>query len=188
MSETTYRITMSDTIPRLSEAEMDPALAEMLGPRVERLGYLGEFFRCAAHQPRALMSFMNFTQDLKKALPDDLTEVVALSVAALMNNSYERVQHERLCLKLGFSESWIREILSLQPNAGGLLTRQELVVQKLVIAIISRSGRDTSDELNQVVESIGYSEATAVLLLIGRYVTHSLFVNCLNLAPPVAPL
>ena len=60
-------------IPRLSQAELPPEVAAMLRPRIERLGYLGEFFKCAAHQPAALMSFMTFTEDLKDALSDRLT-------------------------------------------------------------------------------------------------------------------
>src|SRR5947209_10053174 len=83
-------------------SELDPQLAEMLRPKVERLNYLGEFFQCTGHQPRALMSFYSLTEDLKDALPDNITELVALTVAAKMRNAYERVQHERLALKLGF--------------------------------------------------------------------------------------
>src|ERR1700728_3948988 len=104
---------MSDTIPRLSANEMPPALMSVLGPRVKRLGYLGEFFQCTAHQPEALLSFLEFTEHLKHALPDNLTEIVALSVAVLMDNAYERIQHERLSRKLGFSEEWLREVRSL---------------------------------------------------------------------------
>src|SRR5712691_11879710 len=107
---------MSDLIPKLSQEEMAPELAAILRPRVERLGYLGEFFRYTAHQPHALMSFLGFTEDLKKALPNGLTEVVALTVAAFMSNAYERVQHERLSLKLGFGEAWVREV---EPGARG---------------------------------------------------------------------
>src|SRR6266542_1204995 len=65
---------MSSLIPRLSFEELRPDLAEMLRPRVERLGYLGESFKCAGSQPQALMSFMQFTEDLKHALPDGLAE------------------------------------------------------------------------------------------------------------------
>src|SRR5919202_464438 len=59
---------MSKLIPRLSMAELNPQLAEMLRPKVERLNYLGEFFQCTAHQPQALMSFYQLTEDLKHAL------------------------------------------------------------------------------------------------------------------------
>src|SRR5919202_6512700 len=101
---------MSKLIPRLSTEELDPRLAEMLRPKVERLKYLGEFFQCTGHQPEALMSFYKLTEDLKEALPDNLTELVALSCATFMGNAYERVQHERLALKLGFTEAWVREV------------------------------------------------------------------------------
>ena len=36
------------SIPRLSPEELPPELAAMLRPRIERLGYLGEFFKCVA--------------------------------------------------------------------------------------------------------------------------------------------
>ena len=104
---------MSDQIRRLSAAEMPPELASALAPRIARLGYLGEFSSAPAHQPEALLSFLEFTGHLKHSLPNDLTEIVALTVAALMDNDYERIQHERLSLKLGFGEGWLRETLSL---------------------------------------------------------------------------
>src|SRR5213596_3824964 len=104
---------MSERIQRLSAEEMPPELSERLRPRVERLGYLGEFFRCAAHQPAALISFMAFTDDLKQALPDRITETVALTVSTELGNAYERHQHERLSIKLGFGEAWIRAVESL---------------------------------------------------------------------------
>lgn len=176
---------MNKLIPMLSEAEMTPELAAVLRPRMERLGYLGEFFRYTAHQPQALMSFIRFTEDLKQALPDRLTEVVALSVAGVMQNDYERVQHERLSLKLGFGESWLREVLSLQADGNGVLSEQELAIQRLVMAVIARQGHDTAAELEVVVRAIGPEKAVAVLMMIGRYVTHALIVNALNLAPPV---
>jgi alkylhydroperoxidase family enzyme len=128
-------------IPRLEIAQLPAELAAAVQPRVRRLGYLGEFFKCAAHQPKALLSFMAFTDDLKEALADNLTEVVALSVAAWMGNAYERNQHERLCRKLGFTDDWIG--------------------------------------------AVGAAQAMAILMLIGRYVTHALIVNALELGPPV---
>src|SRR5919198_1764899 len=125
---------MSKLIPRLAMAELDPQLAELLRPKVERLNYLGEFFQCTAHQPKALISFYELTEDLKDALPDNLTELVALTIAAKMKNTYEQVQHERLALKLGLSEEWIREAISLEAKDGGKLSPEELLVQRFVMA------------------------------------------------------
>ena len=176
---------MSKLIPRLSMEELDPQLAEMLRPKVERLRYLGEFFQCTGHQPEALMSFYTLTEDLKEALPDNLTELVALSSATFMGNAYERVQHERLSLKLGFSEAWVREVLRLAPGESGELSTNERLVQKLTLAVLERRGHNTSAELEAVVEAIGHKQAVAVLLLVGRYVMHALVANCLALEPPV---
>src|SRR6266404_617765 len=122
---------MSTLVPRLELGALAPALADALRPRVERLGYLGEFFQCAGHQPQALLSFMAFTDALKEALPDNVTEVVALTVAARMGNDYERHQHEQLCRRLGFADQWIREIVSLRPDESPALQEPERLIQQL---------------------------------------------------------
>ena len=176
---------MSDLIPRLSFSELDPQLAEMLRPKVERLKYLGEFFQCTGHQPRALMSFYSLTEDLKDALPDNLTELVALTVAAKMKNDYERVQHERLALKLGIGEEWVREVLLLEANDRSRLSPAELRVQRFCIAVLERDGHETAADFESVINVIGHQDAVAVLMLIGRDVMHALIANCLALKPPV---
>src|SRR5882762_2693308 len=176
---------MSALIPRLSMAELDPDLAEILRPKVERLNYLGEFFQVTGHQPRALISFYTLTEELKKALPDNLTELVALTIATKMNNAYERVQHERLSLKLRLSEAWVREVGSLSSNREGNLSETELVVRKFVLAVIERGGHETGAELEEVVKAIGHEKGIGVLMLIGRYVMHALIANSLALKPPV---
>jgi len=176
---------MTDLIPRLSSGQMPLELAEYLRPRVERLGYLGEFFQCAAHQPKALLAFMTFTEELRKALPEKLTETVALSVSNLMSNAYERVQHERLCVKLGLDKGWIRDVNALSPSTATRMTPQEKIVQTLVIAAVERDGHDCKNELEAVIRTVGHAEAIAVLMLVGRYITHALTVNCLALEPPV---
>lgn len=173
---------MTTVIPRIEFAQLTPGLADALRPRVERLGYLGEFFKCAAHQPHVLQSFMQFTDDLKAALPDNLTEVVALTVASVMRNAYERHQHERLSRKLGFAERWIRGLIELQADA---LQDDERLVQRLVIAVIRHAGHDVTAEVEAVACALGPAATMAVLFLIGRYVTHSMIVNALDLAPPV---
>jgi len=169
-------------IPRLPPDALRDDVAEMLRPRVARLGYLGEFFRCAAHQPAALISFMAFTEDLKRALPDRMTETVALTVSTELGNAYERHQHERLSIALGFGEPWVRAVEALQPD---VLSDTERAVQTLALAVIRRHGHGTSRELDELVAAIGHEQAIAVLMLIGRYVTHALMVNALELQPPV---
>src|ERR1700748_858554 len=145
---------MSSSIPRISHEELPDELASFLKPRVKRLGYLGEFFQCTAHQPEALLSFLEFTEHLKHALPNNLTEVVVLSVAVMMNNDYERVQHERLCFKLGFSQEWLDALLSLVDHREAL-TIEEHRVQELTTAMIERGGRNTTAEFEATIAIIG---------------------------------
>jgi alkylhydroperoxidase family enzyme len=176
---------MSDLIPRLRREKLHPDLQAYLRPRIERLGYLGEFFQCAGHQPEALLSFLEYTDHLKQALPNNVTEIVALTVAQIMNNSYERVQHERLSLKMGFGEDWLREVLTLKGDSQGHMSEQEVLVQRLAMAAIHRRGHDVTAELEPVVHSIGPAMSIAVLMLVGRYLSHAIIANALNLAPPV---
>jgi alkylhydroperoxidase family enzyme len=176
---------VTPSIRRLELTEMPSDLADALRPRVERLGYLGEFFKCAANQPEALLSFMSFTEDLKHALPEDLTEVVALTVASVMRNDYERHQHERLCQRLGFTDKWIEEVVALQPERARVLRDEQRIVQKLVIAVLAQHGHHVHQDLAAATDAIGGAQAIALLLSIGRYMTHSLLVNALELRAPV---
>jgi hypothetical protein len=102
-----------------------------------------------------------------------------------MSNAYERVQHERLSLTLGFGQAWVREVLSIRPEAAVHMSAPEVDVQKLVLAVLERRGHNTRPELEAVIHAIGHQQAIAVLMLVGRYATHALIVNSLALAPPV---
>jgi alkylhydroperoxidase family enzyme len=179
---------MSKRIPRLEMAELAPKVQDALGPRVKRLGYLGEFFKCSGHTPEVLIPFMEMTDALKAALPERLTEVGALTVAGAMGNAYELNQHERLSEKLGFGRDWIAAVNRLHPDAKGPLSEDECAVQQLALAIVKRQGHRVEAELEAVIVRIGVQQAMAVLFLIGRYVMHAYVVNALDLKPPVASI
>ena len=83
---------MSDGIPRLSFAQLDPALADYLKPTVDRLGYFGEFFQTTGHVPDAVRQFMEYTKAVKSPLADNLNEVLALAVCAALGARYELIQ------------------------------------------------------------------------------------------------
>lgn len=176
---------MSTAIPRFEFDQLSSRLQDILRPRVERLGYLGEFFKCAGNQPDILAPFMEMTEALKKALPDRLTELGALTVATIMANEYERNQHERLSRKLGFGEAWISAVERISPDLAIELEDNERAVQRLIIAVLGRNGLGVQSELDTVIDLIGPAAAVAVMFLVGRYVTHALIVNGLSLNPPV---
>ena len=52
------------SVRRLEFDEFAPQVADRLRARVARLGYLGEFFKCTAHQPEALAAARLDTPDL----------------------------------------------------------------------------------------------------------------------------
>lgn len=164
---------------------LTPELQSMLEARVKRLGYLGAFFRYTAVQPDILANFHRMTDALKAALPDRLTEVGALTVAARLDNAYERHQHERLSEKLGFGRDWIAEVLALAPDMAAVMDEPERAMQRLVLAMLDRNGHDVGAERDALVALIGADATIAALFLVGRYTTHAMLVNALDLAPPV---
>lgn len=175
---------MSKRIPRLELDEFEPRLRDMLRPRVERLGYLGEFFKCTAHSPDVLRYFMEMTEALKKAVPDRITEAVSLTVAVSTGNAYERNQHERLCLKLGFGQDWVHAVEQMDPGNQPLLSEAERAAQMYTLAAMERFGRHCEEEFERVLDSLPVSEAVGVMMLVGRYITHAIAVNTLGLTPP----
>lgn len=178
-------MTMHDVIPRLEIQDMRADLADYLRPRVKRLGYLGELFKCTAHIPDILLKFMHLTDALKEALPNRHAEVAVLTVASLMSNDYERNQHERLSLRLGFDREWVAEIERLAPDTSTLMSPEDIAIQRYVIAAVDSRGHTCQGEFKALATRTGPAQAMAIVMLVGRYITHALVVNTLELAPPV---
>jgi len=176
---------MTTRIPRLRFDELPVDIAGRLRSKVERLGYLGEFFAATAHQPQALAAFIDFTDNAKGELDMRLVELIALTVATLKHVAYEKNQHERLAVKLGYGRAWVAAVERLQPELASELDRIERVVQGFVIAAVTRDGLDCAALLDAVVEELGVAQAVAVLMVMGRYTTHAMLVNALGIGPPV---
>jgi hypothetical protein len=172
-------------LPRLELTELEPSLAAYLAPRVKRLGYFGEFFKCSGHKPRALMAFMQFTEASKEGLPDRLTELIALTVAGWMDNAYERNQHERLAVRLGFGRAWVAGVNQLAPEDRPELTPDERSLQRLLLTILESKGKRAGALFEEAVQRFGAEQAVGMLMVAGRYIIHSIIVNSLDLAPPV---
>jgi hypothetical protein len=170
-------------IPRLPLEAMPPRLAQALASRVERLGYLGEFFQCAASQPDALLAFIEYTDASKNGLDERIIELIALTMASITKNEYERNQHERLAVRLGLGRQWVDDVERLVPSK--LDARDEQVVQEFLLAAVPTMGRGDQQAFTAVVECLGAQAAVAVLLVAGRYLLHALVVNTLALSPPV---
>jgi len=178
---------MSTTIPRLQLDELRADLRAELA-RTEVKGSLGEFFQCAGHIPDALLEFLQLGDALGGALSTSLVEVVALSVAGIMENAYERNRHERRCVELGFGSDWIAAVNGLAPDKGVPLSPQERAVQRYVLAAVVRRGSGATREFEAMRDHLSPAEAMAVILLAGWCVSHALCANTLALKPPVASI
>ena len=179
---------MSADIPRLEFEQLTPALQEVFRARVERLGYLGEFFKVMSHALETMGGFHTITESLKQALPDNFTEIVSLALSSRLANRYEQYQNERLSRRLGFSDDWIREAMTPAQGDGGVFGAEERAVQAFAIAVMEGSGRGVEAQLDAVINAIGPEQTVAVMWLIGRTVTHAMISNTLKLEPPVASI
>lgn len=177
-----------DVIPRIEYEDFEGALKESLRPKVERLGYCGEIWRVGANAPKSMFQFCELTEALKTEIDMKLVELVALTAAGVMGNSYERNQHERLANNLEYGRDWIIQVNELQAEPGRHMSDAECAVQKFAMAAIYRRGHDCQDLFKDVVAAVGPEQATAILLSVGRCVMHAIFRNTLGLEPPVTSL
>lgn len=175
----------SAQIPRLAFENVDPPLRDMLKPTVDRLGYFGEFFQVAAHIPGAIPAFMQYTGAVKAKLSDSENEVLALSVCTMLEADYERIQHERLARKLGFSLDWIAAAEGRPGSHPSALGDGERCLQALAQAMVQSHGLRSDAELAAVTSRLGHEKAVAALLQISRFVTIALLCNALGLTLPV---
>lgn len=177
---------MATNIDLLDLADLPENLQDRLRPRVERLGYLGDFFRYCGHQPEALLHFYEFTESLKDALPSDLTETVALTIASRTRNSYEQVQHERLSRRLGFGEEWITALVSADAGTAHLSDVQR-AARELALAMVAGRWDGAASWLSRLADQVGQQQAVGVLMVSARYLAHSAISNTLHLGlpPPV---
>lgn len=155
------------TIRPLTLDEIDPKLRETLQPTVDRLGYFGEFFQYAGHAPGVVTGFMQYSGALKGALPDDLNEAIALTVCTELGFAYERVQHERLSLKLGFDRAWIATMVGRSDE--GVLTPAQEHARALSLAILADRLDDARGALAALASETSEAVAIAALFQVTRF-------------------
>ena len=179
---------MTSTIPRFAFDELPAPIAQALRAKVERLGYLGEFFAATAHQPAALKAFIDFTDLSKGELDMRIVALIALTVATMKDVAYEKHQHERLSVRLGHGREWVAAVEQLAPDDQAGLTADERCVQRFVMAAVAQDGAGTAALLNEVAARLGVERAVAVLFVMGRYIAHAVIVNSLDIGPPVSSI
>jgi alkylhydroperoxidase family enzyme len=176
---------MTDKIPVLLFEELPEKIAAQLQAKYERLGYLGEFFARSAHQPEALAAFNVFTDAAKGALDLKIVELIALTVATMKGVDYEKNQHERLSVRKGYGRDWVEDVEKLEPEDTATLGGEEKLVQRFVIDAVTNDGKSVTARLEAVIDTFGYENAIAIMMVMARYTTHALLVNCMGIGPPV---
>jgi alkylhydroperoxidase family enzyme len=172
-------------VRRIPFDELTPEVRQSLESKVRRLGYLGEFFQVSAHQPEALLHFIRFTDTLKEALPINLVELLALTLSTWSGNDYERVQHERLAMKSGLNEAWVRAVEKLAPDDTAGLDEKERATQRLALTVARSQGREARGDADKLLALSDETLLVGVMLTIGRYLAHSAICNTFGLKPPV---
>jgi hypothetical protein len=175
----------SDKIRRLTLDEIEPALRVELEPTVARLGYFGEFFQVFSAIPGAINTFMSYTKAVKAPLADNENEVLALTVCAALGDSYERIQHERLSLRLGFDIGWIAAAEGRSEANMSLLSTEETVLRELALSVISGHGKGCQAAVAAATSVLGSQKTTAALLQITRFMSIATLCNALDLSFPV---
>lgn len=165
--------------------DLAPILRERLSARVDRLGYLGEFFVRAASQPVALAHFIDWTEALKTELPFRVTEAIALTISARTGNDYERVQHERLALANGMSREEIEAIESGRMGRVESLSETEVAAAALCRCLLDDNGRGCEPALRRLARCADEATAVAALMMAGRYLAHATMANAWGLKPPL---
>ena len=178
---------MTSRIPRLGFDELPEAIATRLRSKVERLGYLGEFFARTAHQEDALAAFIDFTESARGELSEGLVELIALTVSQNMGVEYERNQHERLSVKLGLGRDWVEAVETLDPDgpASSRLSHEQRLVQRFLLVALETGGKSAAAALTEMADALGIENSLSVMMLMARYVGHALMVNSLQIAAPV---
>lgn len=172
-------------LPRKRFDELPDTLRAQLEAKVARLGYLGEFFAVAAHQPEALSGFITFTEALTGALDLRSANVIALAIAHAAGSDYERCQHEQFCVRAGLDPTWIRAAeLGPAPGESPLLPDEE-ELRRLAIALFERSHHAARGHLERLIARRGVSFGVGALLLAARYIAHATVIATVGITAPV---
>lgn len=176
---------METNVRRIDFAALCETDAHALGPIVERLGYFGEFFQVMANVPGAIGAFLEYTKAVKQPLSDGENEVLALAVCAGMGADYERIQHEQLAQRLGFSLEWIAAASGREGASPAVLSDAERLLRRMVDAFLAGDAMALRPIVAEATQAIGSAQAMGALLQLTRYAGIATLCTALQLEPPV---
>ncbi|QBJ97744.1 hypothetical protein ERC79_18720 [Rhodococcus sp. ABRD24] len=164
--------------------ELTPESQDLLRPRYERLGYLGDVFAILGNNDGALRSFVGFADSSAAPVDQNVREIVALAVAAATNAEPELFQHEHRALRLSFTREEIAAVESLDPHHPDL-PAGAAAVQVVSAAAARGEWEQARESLARLSAEAGADQAAGVLLQIGYYIMATSIGHVLGLAAPV---
>ena len=173
------------TLPRRDAAELPEPLAGKVAAVAERVGYLGEFFTTVGWVPDALTGLLDFTAACKAPLSDRHNEVLALRTCTRLGATYERVQHERLCERLGLSDEWVLAAEGRAEADPAALDDSDQELAVLADRLIETGGQEAAPVLTPVVARLGPEGAVAATLQVARFQLIAMLVHAFDLTLPV---
>lgn len=174
----------SSFLERKDWNDLSPAARQILQPRYERLGYLGEFFAVLAHDEKLLISFLQLSDAMRDSLALRDREVLALTISAARKAEYELFQHEQLCLKSGLTAEWVAAVESLDP-ASGELSDDDRDVMQLAVAVEAQQWEQGRIHLARIAQRRGTKAAVDLLVAAGYYLMAVSLEQALDLRSPV---
>ena len=118
-----------------------------------------------------------------------VTEVVSPAVAStpdpLVDQASTMVTPADVVDLISRPAATVEEQRRLDPANSTILNGREKIVQRFIIDSVQQDGRDVTPQLDAVIEQFGYENAVAVIMVMARYTSHALMVNCLQIGPPV---
>jgi hypothetical protein len=176
---------MGTSVHHIDFAALPATEAEYLRPVVDRLGYFGDFFKVLANVPGAIVGFMEYTKAVKQPLDDGENEVIALAVCAGTGADYERIQHERLAQRLGFSLEWIAAASGREGASPAVLSDTERLLRRMVEAFLAGGATALRPIVAEAADAIGSTRTMAALLQLTRYAGIATLCTALQLELPV---
>lgn len=159
-------------------ADLPDGLPDRLAERVGRLGYINGFLAVGLHHPEAILSLLQWTEQLKATLDPAHVLVVALATHHALGNEYERVQYLDVARACGKSEAWID---AAQGRTAGGLTAAEEAVRGLTLAVVF--AEPPAPALAAAGGHLDDRGLVAVIHLAARFVATARISHALSLQP-----
>jgi 4-carboxymuconolactone decarboxylase len=163
---------MSPRIPPVSDADMNEAQKELLGPFLQE-GRVDNVFRTLAQHPDLMKRWLPFARHVlsKSTLTPREREIVILRAGYLCRAEYEWAQHVRLGKRRGLSDADIAAIMAGQ----GISAKEDLLLR--ASDELHDNARISDATWEALSEYYGREQLIDIIFTFAQYNLVSMFLN-----------